>query len=39
MLKLFFASDVHGSDICWKKFLKVVDYYKVDLAILGRPDR
>jgi Icc-related predicted phosphoesterase len=35
MLKLFFASDVHGSDICWKKFLKVVDYYKVDLAILG----
>ncbi len=35
MLKLFFASDVHGSDICWKKFLRVVDYYKVDIAILG----
>ncbi len=35
MLKLFFASDVHGSDICWRKFLKVIDYYKVDTAILG----
>ncbi len=35
MLKLFFASDVHGSDVCWKKFMKVVDHYKVDIAILG----
>jgi hypothetical protein len=34
-LKLFFASDVHGSDICWKKFLKVIDHYKIDIAILG----
>ncbi len=35
MLKLFFASDVHGSDICWKKFLGVIGHYKVDIAILG----
>ena len=35
MLKLFFASDVHGSDICWKKFLRVIDHFKVDIAILG----
>ena len=35
MLKLFFASDVHGSDICWRKFLKVIDHFKVDIAILG----
>jgi len=35
MLKLFFASDVHGSDICWKKFLKVIDHFKVEIAILG----
>lgn len=34
-LKLFFASDVHGSDICWRKFLKVIEFYKVDIAILG----
>ena len=34
-LKLFFSSDVHGSDICWKKFLRVIDYHKVDIAILG----
>jgi len=35
MLKLFFASDIHGSDVCWKKFLKVIDHFKVDIAILG----
>jgi len=35
MLKLFFASDVHGSDVCWKKFLKVIDHFKVEIAILG----
>lgn len=35
MLKLFFASDVHGSDICWRKFLRVIDHFKVDIAILG----
>jgi Icc-related predicted phosphoesterase len=34
-LKLFFASDVHGSDVCWKKFLKVIDHFKTDIAILG----
>ncbi len=35
MLKLFFATDVHGSNICWKKFLRVIDRFKVDIAILG----
>jgi hypothetical protein len=35
LLKLFFASDVHGSDVCWKKFLKVIEHFKVDIAILG----
>ena len=35
MLKLFFASYVHGSDVCWKKFLKVIDHFKVEIAILG----
>jgi Icc-related predicted phosphoesterase len=35
LLKLFFASDIHGSNVCWKKFLKVIEHFKVDIAILG----
>lgn len=35
MLKLFFASDVHGSNVCWKKFLRTIDHFKIDIAILG----
>lgn len=34
-LKLFFTTDVHGSDVCWKKFIKSIDHFKVDIAILG----
>lgn len=34
-LKLFFCADVHGSDVCWKKFVKSVDHFKTDIAILA----
>jgi Icc-related predicted phosphoesterase len=34
-LKLFFSTDVHGSDVCWKKFLKSIEFFKADIAILG----
>jgi uncharacterized protein len=34
-LKFFFATDVHGSEICWKKFLNAAAFYKVDMVILG----
>ena len=34
-LKLFFTTDVHGSNVCWKKFLGAIDHFKVDIAILG----
>jgi len=34
-LKLFFTTDVHGSDVCWKKFLNSIEHFKVDIAILG----
>jgi hypothetical protein len=34
-LKLFFTTDVHGSDVCWKKFLNSIEHFKADLAILG----
>jgi Icc-related predicted phosphoesterase len=33
--KLFFATDIHGSDICWSKFLNAGKFYEVDVLILG----
>jgi hypothetical protein len=35
MTKLFFATDVHGSDVCWKKFISGGKFYGVDVLILG----
>jgi Icc-related predicted phosphoesterase len=34
-MKLFFVSDLHGSEICWKKFLNAGAFYKADAVILG----
>jgi Icc-related predicted phosphoesterase len=34
-MKLFFATDVHGSEICWKKFISAGNFYEVDVLILG----
>ncbi len=33
-MKLYFATDVHGSEICWKKFLAASKFYEVDTLIL-----
>ncbi|WP_062420428.1 metallophosphoesterase family protein [Leptolinea tardivitalis] len=35
MTKLFFATDVHGSEICWKKFISAGKFYEADVLILG----
>lgn len=35
MTKLFFATDVHGSEICWKKFISAGKFYEADVIILG----
>jgi hypothetical protein len=32
---IFFATDVHGSDICWKKFISAGKFYKAEVLILG----
>jgi Icc-related predicted phosphoesterase len=32
---LFFATDIHGSDICWNKFLNAGKFYSADVLILG----
>ena len=34
-MKLFFATDVHGSEICWKKFISAGKFYEADMIILG----
>ncbi len=34
-MKLFFATDVHGSEICWKKFISAAKFYEADVVILG----
>ncbi len=34
-MRIFFATDIHGSEICWKKFLNSAAFYKADLVILG----
>jgi Icc-related predicted phosphoesterase len=35
MTTLYFATDVHGSDICWKKFINAAKFYDADIIILG----
>lgn len=34
-LKLFFVTDIHGSTMAFKKFLKGLEVYGVDIGILG----
>lgn len=34
-MKIFFATDIHGSEVCWKKFLNSAAFYKADLVVLG----
>lgn len=35
MVRIFYASDVHGSEICFRKFLNAAKAYKADVLILG----
>jgi hypothetical protein len=34
-MKMFFATDLHGSEICWRKFLNCGQHYGVDAIVLG----
>ncbi len=34
MLRLFFVTDIHASDVCFKKFLKAADVYKPNVLML-----
>ena len=35
MPRIFFASDLHGSELCFKKFLKAAEFYGADMLFLG----
>jgi Icc-related predicted phosphoesterase len=34
-VRIFFATDVHGSETCWRKFLNSGQHYEADAIILG----
>ncbi len=34
-MRLFFATDIHGSDVCWRKFLNSGKHYGADVIVLG----
>jgi uncharacterized protein len=34
-VRVFFATDIHGSEICWRKFLNSAAFSKADLVIMG----
>jgi len=33
--RIYYATDIHGSDICWKKFINAGKFYQADVIILG----
>src|SRR5207253_5061930 len=33
--KLFFATDIHGSDVCWKKFVNAARFYDCQVLVMG----
>jgi Icc-related predicted phosphoesterase len=33
--RIFYATDVHGSDVCWSKFLNAAETYKAQCLVLG----
>ena len=35
---IFFASDLHGSDICFKKFVNAAKFYGATALIMGASD-
>jgi uncharacterized protein len=34
-VRIFFATDIHGSDTCWRKFLNSGKHYDADVIVLG----
>jgi Icc-related predicted phosphoesterase len=34
-VRIFFATDIHGSDVCWRKFLNAGKFHKADVLVMG----
>ncbi|HLX34571.1 MAG TPA: metallophosphoesterase [Candidatus Limnocylindrales bacterium] len=34
-MRIFFATDIHGSEICWRKFLNAGKFHKADVLVMG----
>jgi len=34
-MRIYYASDLHGSEKCWRKFLATPKYYQADVIIIG----
>jgi len=34
-MRIYYATDLHGSEKCWKKFLAAPKYYQADVIIMG----
>jgi Icc-related predicted phosphoesterase len=34
-VRIFFATDIHGSEVCWRKFLNAGTFHKADVLIMG----
>jgi Icc-related predicted phosphoesterase len=34
-MRIFFATDLHGSDVCFRKLLKAREFYNADVILLG----
>ena len=34
-MRLFYTTDLHGSEVCWRKFLNAAGFYRADVLICG----
>jgi Icc-related predicted phosphoesterase len=34
-VRIFFATDIHGSEVCWRKFLNAGQFHRADVLIMG----
>lgn len=34
-VRIFFATDIHGSEVCWRKFLNAGEFHRADVLIMG----
>ena len=34
-MRVFFATDIHGSEVCWRKFLNAGKFHNADVLVMG----